>query len=137
MSVSADITPADLVGVSEAKLKFLEESFPHLKSVILTFRTDKVALEAAQAAEAEARAEAVRKNGAVICGVQYSYFELLQLATIRKVAGKWYDLPEDNAVDRIHAQMRAEVSAALQGVQSTEANRLKVAIATEMASLAK
>ena len=127
MSASMDIKPADLVGVSEAKIKFLESAFPHLKSVIVTFRKEKEALEAAQAAEQAARAEAVRQNGAVILGVQYSYAELLQLATIKVKA--WYDMPEGNAVERLHA----EVAAALKGVTSREANSLKA----EMAALAE
>jgi hypothetical protein len=93
---------------------------PSYKNLTLKFDAE---AEAIMAEQAEARKADVIANGGTVLGQQFSYEELLQLATITVKA--WYDLPEGNIVE----QLRNDVRAALSGVVSIEANALKATIA--------
>jgi hypothetical protein len=119
--MSALFTYDELLDFSDKELAQLAK-FDRYKALVLDFTAYKAATAEARIAEAKSATYKLESMG----GLEFSYAELLQLATISPK--KWYDMPEDNPVARINT----EVAQALAGIQSREANALKAAIAESL-----
>lgn len=131
-------TPSTIIDATDNALRgaignvFVDAVFQAHAQDELAFR---VAVKVATKAQIKADADAIKyanavalkadlqANGSTVLGIAVSYEELLHLATVGVKA--WYDLPEGNII----ARLVSDVTVALAGAQSREANALKSAIA--------
>ena len=115
--MSASPALYDLTACSDKELNQLER-MPAFRSMVLDFRANRESLVAEKIALAKTATYTVASLG----GRSFSYAEILMLATIG--VKKWYEMPESNPVQEISD----EIAQILAGIQSREANALKLAI---------
>ena len=120
--MSALFTYDELATFTDKELNQLAK-LDRYKALVLDFTAHRAETAEARIAQAKTATYVLESMG----GLEFSYAELLQLATISPK--NWYEMPENNPVARINA----EVAQALAGIQSREANALKAAIAESLA----